>query len=434
MKELKRKTNLTLIAILSMILLVVLVFLNVHSYNREKEDIRRSLNILDSRMGPAEPGKESVPDSFGNNPDPAGIPEKPAMEGVPEQEIYGTEPRRMENMMILDHELYTVDIQDGAIAGIYSLGETSEDFDVNKAADRIIAKEKNNALSVGNLYFGGYSYQYHYMDSIVILNNGDITKKLWELFFESAILFIIFELIIILASVRITRWITKPAEEAFARQKEFIADASHELKTPLAVIMASADEMQAKADDEKYLENIRYESDRMNRLIAGLLNLSRLDDAEAVSLHKEEDLSRILEKNCMAFDGVAFEQGVIICTEIEKNLVYKCNKEEIEQMVTTILDNAVRHSFKDTQVRVKAGRNNRKNAVSIQVINTGTPIPDEDREKIFERFYRGDKARSRDENHYGLGLAIARRIARNHNGDIRAYSENGDTVFDIELR
>jgi signal transduction histidine kinase len=68
------------------------------------------------------------------------------------------------------------------------------------------------------------------------------------------------------------------------------------------------------------------------------------------------------------------------------------------------------------------------------VINTGTPIPDEDREKIFERFYRGDKARSRDENHYGLGLAIARRIARNHNGDIRAYSENGDTIFDIELR
>lgn len=415
-----------------MILLVVLVFLNVHSYNREKEDIRRSLNILDSRMGPAEPGKESASDDFVKNPDPVQVPEKPAAEEPPEQEIYGTEPRRIENMMILDHELYTVEIENGNIAGIYSLGETSEDFDVNKVAEKIIAAEKKNVLSVGNLYFGGYSYQYHYMDSIVILNNGDITKKLWELFFESAILFIIFELIIILASVRITRWITKPAEEAFARQKEFIADASHELKTPLAVIMASADEMQAKADDEKYLENIRYESDRMNRLIAGLLNLSKLENGEAASSYKDEDLTRILEKNCMAFDGVAFEQGVTICTEIEKNLVYKCNKEEIEQMVTTILDNAVRHSFKDTQVRVVA--NSGKSGISIQVINTGTPIPDEDREKIFERFYRGDKARSRDENHYGLGLAIARRIARNHNGDIRAYSENGDTVFNIELR
>ena len=73
-----------------MILLVVLVFLNVHTYNREKENIRRSLNILDSRMGPVEPGKESVPDAFGKNPDSAEIPEKPAMEGVPEQEIYGT--------------------------------------------------------------------------------------------------------------------------------------------------------------------------------------------------------------------------------------------------------------------------------------------------------------------------------------------------------
>ena len=433
MKELRRKTNLTIIFILSIILVVVLVLLNVRSYTREQEDIRRSLNMLDNRMGPRNGFGRGM--DVPGEPPKTGNPEKDFVPGGPiPPEGISEEPQDMGNLMILDHELYVVEVQDGAVSNIYSLGNTSEDFDVETAAEEILAKESKDAVYAENLYFGGYSYQYHYDRSIVILNNAESSKKLRELMLESLLLLIVAEGVIVLLARLITHWITKPAEEAFARQKEFIADASHELKTPLAVIMASADEMQAPETQQKYLENIRYEADRMSRLIAGLLNLSKLENGEDIASYKEENLSRILEKTCLAYEGVAFEQGVLIDMDIEEEMILKCNKDEMEQMAATLLDNAVRHSHKDSTVRMKAEYNRKKGLIQIDVINCGDPIPAEDEEKIFERFYRADKSRSRSENRYGLGLAIARRIARNHNGDIRAHSENGETIFHVELR
>ena len=251
---------------------------------------------------------------------------------------------------------------------------------------------------------------------------------------ESLLIWIVMEIVIVFVTRLITGWITKPAEEAFLRQKEFIADASHELKTPLAVIMASADEIQGQDADKKHIENIRYESDRMSRLIAGLLKLSHLENGDEAEARTEENLSMILEKTCMSYEAVAFEEGVAIDTKIEEGLQYKCHKVEIEQLAATLLDNAVRHSYKDTTVRVEAARSKGKGGIVIKVINTGDPIPEEDREKIFERFYRGDKSRNREDNRYGLGLAIAKRIAQNHNGDIETYSEGKDTVFKVVLR
>ena len=336
-------------------------------------------------------------------------------------------------MMVMDHELYTVEIDDGQIEEIYTHGNTSEDFDAAAAAEEIIKKEQHDSLFIGNLYFTDYSYRYRYMDSIVILNNRDVRSKLCKGVALSLLIFAVLEAVIIFAARLITGWITKPAEEAFNRQKEFIADASHELKTPLAVIMAASDEIPVREENEKYIGDIRYESDRMSRLIAGLLKLSHLENGEDTESFKEENLSLILEKTCLVYEAVAFEQGVSIETDIEEGLLLKCNKEEIEQMISTLLDNSVRHSYRDTTVRVKAGYVKEKKSVRILVINSGDPIPKEEQEKIFERFYRSDKARSRSDNHYGLGLAIAKRIAKNHNGDIRAYSENGDTVFQVRL-
>ncbi len=426
MNELKRKTNFTLFAILSVILVTVLVLVNVRSYIREEENIRRNLNILEDRGI-----------VFGGRAMPGENPEPPADEngGVgigPGSENERLKPSDLENMMVMDYELYTVELKDGEIDGIYSHGSESEDFDIKSVAEQIISEETFDSLYIGNLYFSKYCYRYRYPESIVILNSKEISRKLLILLLESLGIFVLLETVIFFLSRLITKWITKPAAEAFERQKEFIADASHELKTPLAVIMASADEMKGNEDDAKNLENIRYESDRMSRLIAGLLNLSKLENGTDKTLYKEEDLSRILEKTCLSYEGVAFEQGVSIETEIEEGLTLKCNKEEIEQMAATILDNAVRHSYRNTTVKVKAQK--AKGIIHIDVINAGDPIPEEDREKIFERFYRGDKARSRQENRYGLGLAIARRIARNHNGDIKAISENGETVFSIILK
>lgn len=416
MKELRRKTAFTLILILSLILIAVMVLLNVRTYADQKEEIRRNLDVLENKKEMREPGAVR----------PIDEPEK--------YEGWKMKPRDMENVMILDHEIYIVEIKEGEITEVFNSGNTSDDFDVYAAAEEIIAKEEHDRMYAADLYFSNYSYKYDDNESIVIMNNKEIKQKLWTLLAETLLLTVLAEVSIVVLSRIITKWITRPAEEAFERQKEFIADASHELKTPLAVIMASADEIQSPDIDPKYIDNIRYESDRMNRLITGLLNLSRLESGEDIVSFKEEDLSRILEKTCMAYEAVAFEQGVSVQTDIEEGLLCKCNKEEIEQMAATLLDNAVRHSYKDSTVKVLASSGKGKGNIDIQIINSGDPIPKEDEERIFERFYRGDRARNREENRYGLGLAIARRIARNHNGDIKAHSENGETVFRVTLR
>ena len=171
MKELRKKTNLTLIAILSMILLTVLVLVNVRAYVREEEGIERNLNILEERGGMRNDGKER----------------RPGDDRLPE-DSRELRPRDLENMMVMDYELYTVEVENGEIAGIYSHGNSSEDFDAAAAAEELLSKEKEDCIHTGNLYFSRYSYRYRYMESIVILNAQEIRGKLWELLAESLVL------------------------------------------------------------------------------------------------------------------------------------------------------------------------------------------------------------------------------------------------------
>ena len=229
-----------------------------------------------------------------------------------------------------------------------------------------------------------------------------------------------------------TKNITKPAEDAFKKQKDFIADASHELKTPLAVIMASSDELKNDKKNKKYVDNIKYESERMNNLIKSLLDLSKLENGISIDNYKEENISKIIEKVSLTFEAVAFEQNIEIETNIEKNITFKCSKDEIERLISILLDNAIKHSYKDSTIIVNLSKD--KNSINIEITNSGDPIKAGDEEKIFERFYRADKSRNREANRYGLGLAIAKNIVTNHNGTIKAYSKDKKTTFKINLK
>ncbi len=409
MKKLGRKVFLTIFGILTFFLIVSLVLINVMSYRRELESVRQNLNIIDDRGNWARPGRRFFDE--------------------PRDDFMDENRPDDENMMFGECEVYAVDIESGLIIQMFDNGEQS-DFDPIGAAETIINQNDTDAVTIGNLYSGGYSYKYIYGRSIVIINDELISIKLRRLLIESIIIFIVIDILIALVSKLVTGWITKPAKEAFDRQREFIADASHELKTPLAVIMASSDELKGNEENARYIDNIKYESDRMNKLITGLLDLSKLEDGVSRENFKDENLSKIIEKTCLVFEGVAYDQGIDIETDIEPDIRRNCSKEEIEKLISTLVDNAVKHSEKGTSVLVNLHRG--KNII-IEVVNTGEPIAPGDEEKIFERFYRADKSRNRNENRYGLGLAIAKRIVLNHDGMIRAYSRDGKTVFHVEL-
>ena len=170
----------------------------------------------------------------------------------------------------------------------------------------------------------------------------------------------------------------------------------------------------------------------MNNLIKSLLDLSKLENGASINNYKNENLSKIVEKTSLIFESIAYENNVRITTNIEENILFNCSSEEIEKLISIILDNAIKHSYKESIILVNLYKD--KNNIYIEITNEGDPIKEGDEEKIFERFYRGDKSRNRESNRYGLGLAIAKNIVTNHNGIIKAYSKDNKTTFKINLK
>lgn len=339
-------------------------------------------------------------------------------------------PEEMDDIMFMDSTVYTVilDSDDNAIAVINHSNKTISDEDIEDIAVTMISQSFQQ--EIGNLYFADYSYSYSKGSSIVIVDNASTKQMLRSMLMYSLFLYAILEAIIILTARILTLRITKPVAESFDKQKQFIADASHELKTPLSVIIASADALESNPTEIKWLENIKSESDRMNKLVADLLELAKSEEVNDVTLFANGNLSKIVEKSTLTFEGVMFEKGLILKDDIEDGIEFKMNDFKIKQLVSILLDNAIKHSEKGSEIYVSLKKE--KNIV-LTVTNKGEGIPKGEEEKIFERFYRADESRNRNENRYGLGLAIAKNIVTNHGGTISAKSENGYTTFKVEF-
>ena len=176
------------------------------------------------------------------------------------------------------------------------------------------------------------------------------------------------------------------------------------------------------------MENIKFETERMNKLISSLLELSKLENAKELEM-KDENLSKIVERIALTFEAIAFENNITMETDIESNITFKCNKDEIEKVISILIDNAIKHSNKNTNIDIILTKV--RNNIVIKVINEGDGIKPGEEELIFERFYRSDKSRNRDSNRYGLGLAIAKQIVHLHKGTIKATSKESKTTFEI---
>ena len=226
--------------------------------------------------------------------------------------------------------------------------------------------------------------------------------------------------------------VTRPVDRAWQQQKQFLSDASHELKTPLTVILSSAEllEQSAAPEQKQYVDNVRAESRRMKRLVEDMLTLSRVERGGEHLPDTTADLSDAAADAALRFEPVAYEAGHTLSYDIAPGLLVRGDSGKLEQAVAVLLDNAIKYAAPGTEVRLDAARQG-KNAC-LWVENEGDPIPADKLPHIFDRFYRADASRT-DGGSFGLGLPIARAIVEAHRGTLRCDSGGHTTRFTITL-
>lgn len=236
-------------------------------------------------------------------------------------------------------------------------------------------------------------------------------------------------------SLLLAKWVTKPVEKTWNEQKQFIADASHELKTPLTVIMTNAemlsDKSYSESDRDGFTKNILSTSKRMRGLVESLLELARLDNNRAQIKLGAVDLSKLINDSILPFEPLFYESGMELEADIDTGINVEGDKEKLRQVVNILLDNALKYSDTADKVTVRLKRQSSNCILSVS--GKGTPLTKDERENIFKRFYRVDQARN-DGQSYGLGLSIADSIIREHNGKIWAESEDNYNTFLVSLQ
>ena len=315
--------------------------------------------------------------------------------------------------------------------------ETRSKFDFNNEFFQHVTNEiASRGVTQGSLDFNEsrWAYVVYKKESNYLIYSVDVTNQLRIV--NTLIYSFIFVGFIILVIIFFTnrffanRYIA-PVKEAFTKQKQFIADASHELKTPLAIISTNTDVLLDNGEDtisnqSKWIHHIQEETSRMKELTNNLLYLTEIDHTQTQMLYVPFNLSETVESVILTMEAIIFEKNISLHYEIEPNLNIQGNEEQIKQVIMILLDNAIKYNHLMGSLVLRLRKQNSDVVLSVQ--NTGDGISSEHLDKIFDRFYRTDSSRSRKLGGYGLGLAIAKSIIEQHKGKIYAKSTLNETT------
>jgi len=328
--------------------------------------------------------------------------------------------------------------QTGAVVKTSSLVNIGNDV-VREAIEQALQSEaSSDKIKIGDTYYAFLKQNSAQGTKIVFVDRTAQRQTLMDLLLNFLLVGGGSLIILLLVSIYFANKSIDPIKEVFEKQKQFIADASHELKTPLTVIktnlaLITANSAETVKSQAKWLDYISSQSDRMSSLAEDMLALSVLDNMEIKPLFSRFNLSKTLTSTILSFEAIFFENNITIHTQIQPDVFINGDQEEIKKVINILIDNAVKNTPENGEITASLAVE--KNKIKITVKNSGRGIPAEHLEKIFERFYRADTSRARESGGYGLGLAIAKSIVKKHQGNIYARSNPGvDTAFIVELK
>ena len=405
----QNKITATIMGLLTLILLGTLLTISLTTYSAVYRNNQRILEVfLDDYIN-------------GNGPKEA---PKDAM-GTPEDRI-ATEAAVM----------YLVEFSsDGSAVGIMNdVKPVMSDEALKNLAAQLMTGGKRRGIS-GRMIYRIASDESSGRSYVAMMDNTLIDGSMKTLIMNTVVFGAGALIILFFVSLKASKEIMKPVEDTYQKQKQFISDAGHELKTPISTVSANAEILQREIGNNRWLDNILYENRRMKELVTGLLDLSRTENVELV--HEDVDFSRIVTGGILPFDSTAFERGLLLESDIEQDIHLEGDPNQLGQLVATLLDNAVSHAEKSQNANESTGKilvtlhEETKSAV-LKVSNPGKEIPAEERNRIFERFYRTDSSRELN-GHYGLGLAIAKAVVTAHDGEISVECDKGITTFIVRI-
>ncbi|MDD5889737.1 MAG: HAMP domain-containing sensor histidine kinase [Ruminococcus sp.] len=265
----------------------------------------------------------------------------------------------------------------------------------------------------------------------IFVNNKEALQNSKQFFIVSIFIFLLSVIVFTIISYYLSRWMIKPSEKAIKNQKIFVANISHDLKTPITIIRANADLIENEVKNKKSIKYIKQETEKLNHLVNEMLTLTRIDNTISKENFKNFNFGDSLFDVVLPFESIAYEKGIKFNINIDESTNYFGNETNIQKLAEILIDNAMSYTAKGGIVDVDAYESSK--AVTLSVTNTGEPISDEKKEEIFDRFYRESKSRESTGNHYGLGLSIASTIVKKHNGKISVESKNGKNTFTVTL-
>lgn len=427
-KQLRQQLIFIMMGCFTVIIIALIALIAIAPEREKKAQIRTALENYAQQSKPLEPS-DLPPNLSNENLETSNTMSTPP-EPQPPTEMEKTPVQNTVTFRDFGGNIINIEVDNyGTISSWTTNREDYYDDDAIQAIVSLIQKNGEDFDNIKGYYFlkhvspDGYSY--------TVLDATAAVLDSKRVFTWAVIGGLVSWVMLFALSFKLSSMMIRPIQEAFDRQNRFIADAGHELKTPIAVIQANADVLESEQGSNKWLSYIKTETHRMDGLVKDLMFLTTMKGMGKDN--SSVDFSGVVNGSALPFEALAFEKGMSLDINVQENIFVQGSSFQLEKLVSILLSNAIKYGEQNGSISIVLCEKH-KNAI-LKVKNTGVGIQPSDKDKIFERFYRVDKARGRADGSYGLGLAMAKNIAEIHHGKISVESEYGKWIeFTFEMR